>query len=182
MQQNKSDSEERTKEQLNHLAAKAARGNAPAYGQLIEYYKEYLYKTAFLIIHNQEQALDIVGETILKGFRSIRKLKEPEYFKSWLTRILINIAKDCYREYPETENIDEIQVSKEGSNMSIEEKMDLNRAVNHLPDRYRTVIVLKYFDEMKISEIAYIMGIPEGSVKAYLYRAKEELRKMMEEV
>ena len=55
--------------------------------------------------------------------------------------------------------------------------MDLNHAVSLLPDKYRTVIILKYFDEMTIREIAFAMGIPEGSVKAYLHRAKEELRK-----
>ena len=65
---------EGSNEQMNHLVRKAIRGNAEAYGQLIEYYKEYLYKTAFLLVNNQEQALDLVGETILKGFRTQLRL------------------------------------------------------------------------------------------------------------
>lgn len=181
LQQDKNDKIQPTKEQLDKLALRASRGNMEAYGKLVEYYKEYMYKTAFLMMNNSEQALDIVGETILKGARFADKIKKPQYFKTWLTKILINVAKDYYRKYPDEEDIDQIQIPEEESPISIEEKIDLNHAVNLLPDRFRTVIILKYFDEMKISEIAYIMGIPEGSVKAYLYRAKEELRKIMEE-
>ena len=173
---------EGSNEQMNHLVRKAIRGNAEAYGQLIEYYKEYLYKTAFLLVNNQEQALDLVGETILKGFRFVHKVKKPEYFKTWLTKILINAAHDCYRKYPQMEDFDALtgmEAADPGAGLSMEEKMDLNHAVSLLPDKYRTVIILKYFDEMTIREIAFAMGIPEGSVKAYLHRAKEELRKRM---
>lgn len=70
-----------------------------------------------------------------------------------------------------------MEAADPGAGLSMEEKMDLNHAVSLLPDKYRTVIILKYFDEMTIREIAFAMGIPEGSVKAYLHRAKEELRK-----
>ena len=76
------------------LAKKAVRGNADAYGQLITKYQEYLYKMAFLYMKNQQDALDVVGTTILKGFQNIKTLKNPEWFKTWITRILINTAND----------------------------------------------------------------------------------------
>lgn len=166
---------------MEKLAAKAIKGNAKAYGQLIEYYKEYLYKTAWLSVRNQETALDIVGECILKGFHFIHTLKKPEYFKTWLTRILLNIAKDYHRKYLDTEDIETLQIPAAEDGISHEEKMDLYRAIELLPEKYKTVILLKYFNDMKISEIAYAMDVPEGSVKAYLNRAKKELRLILKE-
>ena len=81
--------------QLEKLAIKAANGNAKAYGQLIEYYKEYLYRTAWLMVKNQDKALDIVGECILRGFRSIQTLQKPEYFKSWLVTSVKSIPSSA---------------------------------------------------------------------------------------
>lgn len=167
--------------QIEKLAAKAIRGNAKAYGQLIEYYKEYLYKTAWLSVKNEEQALDIVGDCILKGFRFIHTLKNPAWFKTWITRILINTTKDYYHKYPDTDNVEELQLPAPEAAISKAEKIDLYRAIDLLPERYRTIIILRYFDEMKISEIAYTLEIPEGSVKSCLSRAKEALKQLLEE-
>ena len=81
-------------EKMKRLVRSAIRGNVDAYGQLIEVYKTYLYRTAWLYVRNEDLALDVVQESILKGFRQIKTLKEARYFKTWLTRILINTAKD----------------------------------------------------------------------------------------
>ncbi len=163
------------------LVAKAIHGNADAYGELIESYKEYLYRTAMLSVKNQENALDIVGECIIRGFQCIHSLKNPAYFKTWLTRILMNTVMDYYRSEKYSRNLDEIQVAAPDNVVSSEEKLDLYRAIDMLSEKYRTVIILKYFDELKISEIAYVMEIPEGSVKAYLSRARAELKHLLME-
>lgn len=76
------------------LAKKAIHGNPEAYGRLIILYQEYLYKIAFLYMKNEQDSLDLVGSTILKGYQNIRTLRKPELFKTWLTKILINTAKD----------------------------------------------------------------------------------------
>lgn len=76
------------------LTKKAIRGHAESYGKLIEHYKEYLYKTAMLATKNEDIALDVVGDCILKAFQSIRSLKEAKYFKTWITRILYNAIND----------------------------------------------------------------------------------------
>lgn len=166
---------------LKSLAIKAKRGNADAYGKLIDYNKEYLYKTAMLSVKNEDIALDMVGECILNGFRKIKTLKEPEHFKTWITRILYNEISDYYRKNKFSEDINEINITENSKNISSEEKMDLYQAIDKLQDKYRTVIILKYFDDLKISEIGYVMDIPEGSVKAYLHRAKEELKYLLTE-
>lgn len=167
--------------QIEKLTVKAARGNAKAYGQLIEHYKEYLYRTAWLSMKDEEKALDVVGECILRGFRFIHTLKNPGYFKTWITRILLNAIQDYYGKNPQLESIEELYIAAPKASISSEEKMDLYQAIDRLPETYKTVIVLKYFDEMKVSEIAYVMDMPEGSVKAYLSRAREELRQLLKE-
>lgn len=65
--------------------------------------------------------------------------------------------------------------------ISPEEKIDLYQAVDALPPRYKTIIILQYFENLKISEIAFALDIPEGSVKAYSHRAKENLRQYLKE-
>ena len=76
-----------------HFARKAIHGNPEAYGWLIIRHQEYLYKMAFLYMKNEQDALDLVGTTILKGYQNIRRLKKPQLFKTWITSILINTAK-----------------------------------------------------------------------------------------
>lgn len=172
--------------QLEKLAIKAAKGSAKAYGELIGHYKEYLYRTAWLLVKDQETTLDIVGDCILKGFRSIHTLQKPEFFKSWLTRILINTANSYHRKNQDMLSLDDeenqaVQIAAPDKGVTSEERMDLKDAIDRLPDKHRMVIILKYFDEMKVSDIAYIMRIPEGSVKAYLNRARAELRNFLKE-
>ena len=169
-----------TTEELR-LIRKAVRGNPDAYGRLIVLYQEYLYKIAFLYMKNEQDALDLVGSTILKGFQNIRTLKKPEWFKTWLTRILINTAKDELKKIIYYDEIDENRLSHRYKAVSLEEQLDLNSAIERLPEKYRMVIVLKYFSELSVREIAYIMSAPEGTIKAYLSRARDELKKTLKE-
>lgn len=170
------------KDEMTRLAKKAKRGNAKAYGMLIESLKEYLYKTAMLSAKNEQVALDVVSECILNGYQKIKQLDKPEYFKTWITRILFHIIADYYRSEKYTEDVDSLQIPEPESIVNKEEKMDLYQAIDMLSEKYRKVIILKYFDGLKISDIAYVMDIPEGSVKAYLHRAKEDLKHLLTEV
>lgn len=96
---------------MEKLAGKAMKGNVKAYGKLMEEYKTYLYRTAFLYVKNEDTALDIVGDCILNGFRNIHTLRNPEYFKTWITRILINAAKDHLKKVVSMEDYEQIQVA-----------------------------------------------------------------------
>lgn len=165
------------KEDTIKLVKKAIKGNMSAYGELIAEYQVYLYKTAFLYVKNEADSLDAVQECVTRGMLGIEKLKEPQYFKTWITRILINcIRQDKKKAQPIS--LDEY-VEKGIENYLIEEKVDLYDAIDSLNDQYKTVVILFYFQELKIREISQILGIPEGSVKASLYRAKKQLRKWL---
>lgn len=167
------------KEDTIKLVKKAIKGNMSAYGDLIAEYQVYLYKTAFLYVKNEADALDAVQECVTKGLIGIEKLKEPRYFKTWLTRILLNcIWQD--KQKAQTVSLEEY-VDQGTQDYLIEEKVDLYDAIDSLKGHYKTVVILFYFQELKIREIAQIMDIPEGSVKADLYRAKKMLRKWLTE-
>ena len=163
------------------LVKQAVRGNPEAYGKLISEYQEYLYKMAFLYMKNKEDALDLVGATVLKGYQNIRQLKKPEWFNTWLTRILINLARDELKKAVHYSDITELQLPAEGSGVSAEEKCDLNSALRKLPDKYRTPVVLKYYSGLSVREIAYVTGCPEGTVKACLSRGRSELKNILKE-
>lgn len=159
------------------LVRKAIKGNMAAYGELIAEYQVYLYKTAFLYVKNEADALDAVQECVTRGLLGIEKLREPQYFKTWITRILINCIRQDKKKAP-TISLDEY-VETGVENYLIEEKVDLYDAIDSLNDQYKTVVILFYFQELKIREISQILDIPEGSVKASLSRAKKQLRKWL---
>lgn len=165
------------KEDTIKLVRKATKGNMAAYGELIAEYQVYLYKTAFLYVKNEADALDAVQECVTKGMLGIEKLREPRYFKTWITRILINCIRQD-RKKAQTISLDEY-VETGTENYMIEEKVDLYDAIDSLSSQYKTVVILFYFQELKIREISQILDIPEGSVKADLYRAKKQLRKWL---
>lgn len=79
------------------LVKRAMRGNPKAFGTLVEREQEYLYRMAFLYVRQEQDALDVVQESILKAYKSLKTLREPEYFRTWLTKIVINTAQDTLR-------------------------------------------------------------------------------------
>jgi RNA polymerase sigma-70 factor (ECF subfamily) len=164
-----------------HLTRKAIKGNSDAYGCLIAAYQSYLYKVAFLYMKNEEDALDVVGTTILKAYQHIHKLKNPEWFKTWITKILIRTALDELKKVVYFHDLENVQTASHPPEISLEEKCDLNSAIDQLSEKYRMVIVLKYFSDLSVHEISYIMNAPEGTVKAYLSRARDELKKTLKE-
>lgn len=163
------------------LVKKAIRGNAEAYGLLVAQHQEYLYKMAFIYMQNEEDALDVVQTTVLKGYQHIKKLKNPEWFKTWLTSILIHTAADAGKKIVYYSDIESRHISARQIGVSLEEKCDLNEAILKLPEKYRTAIILKYFSQMSVDEIARTMNAPSGTVKAWLSRGRDEIKKYLKE-
>lgn len=163
------------------LVEKAAKGNREAFGELIIMHQEYLYKLAYMYTKNEQDALDAVQECAMRAMISMDKLREPEYFKTWITRILINGIYKAQKKYKSSSSFEDYNEAAPEQPISIEEKTDLYDAIDQLPPTYKTVVILQYFQGMRIKDIAEIMGIPVGSVKAYLHRAREVLKRQLED-
>lgn len=163
----------------------AQKGKKDAMETLFLMEKEYLYKTAFLYMKNKEDALDLVQESILHCIISIKKLKNPEYFRTWMTRILINCAKQEWRKrgrYDVMEETELIQLENlPQEETSREEKLDLYDAIDGLSFPYKAIIIQYYFVGNSLKDIAKMLDMPAGTVKAYHARAKSKLKNILEE-
>lgn len=162
------------------LVEKAVKGNREAFGKLILMHQEYLYRLAYLYTKNEQDALDAVQECAMRAMISMDKLREPEYFKTWITRILLNSVYVAQKKHKNHSPYEEYSGAVPEQPVSIEEKADLYDAIDLLPSNYKTVVILQYFQGMKVKEIAQVMNLPVGSVKAYLSRAREALKKQLE--
>ena len=169
--------------ELEEKIIKAKKGDDNAFYELISERKEMLYKTAFTYVKNKEDALDILNETVYRAFISIKRLKEPEFFNTWLTRILINCALDTLRKDKKVLQLDEqTGIANLSSTLAQEDVFDLNIAVDSLKEKYKTIVILKYFQDMTLAEISEVMQCPLGTVKTNLYKALKELKINLEEV
>ncbi len=163
------------------LAKMAVKGDREAFGRLIAMHQEYLYRLAYMHTKNEQDALDAVQECAMRAMISMDKLREPVYFKTWITRILLNCIYLTQKKQKKNSSYEEYSGAAPEQPVSIEEKADLYDAIDLLPPTYKTVVILQYFQEMKIKDIAQAMDMPAGSVKAYLSRARESLRNLLDD-
>ena len=139
--------------------------------------REGYYRLAYTYVKNQQDALDIVQEAICKALESQHKLKNPDGIKSWFYKIVVHTALDFLRKSNKivlTE--DEILEDIGGSSSDNYEDTDLMSAIDRLSDENKTIVVLRYFESMKLQDIASIMNIPESTVKTKLYSSLKKLR------
>lgn len=154
--------------------------------QLVENYivenQQAYYRLAYSYVKNKENALDIVQEAVLKALRSIDRLDEVNYLKTWLYRIIVNTAIDFIRKHQRLSIMDDdILESHLPSSENELSDLDLQEAVDHLPPTYKTIIILRFFEDLKLEEIAEITGDNLNTVKTRLYTALRKLRVEMGE-
>ena len=138
-----------------------------------------LYKTALLYLDNESQAVDAVDEAVYKGLRSCRSLRQPEYFETWLTRILINVCYDQLRRQKRFVPLEEL------SETAVEDfdALPLKEAPRRLPKELRDVVILRFFADCTLAETADILGIPPGTAATRQRKALQLLRlELREEV
>ena len=152
--------------------SKAKGGNKEAFIELIEENLASIYRVAKGILSAEEDIEDAIQNTILLAFKNIKTLKKEEYFKTWLIKILINESNKIYNFNKKFVNFEKIQEHCVNDNY---QDIDLKRAVDSLNEELRLTIVLFYFEDLTISEIANILNVPEGTVKSRLSRAKSKI-------
>ena len=146
---------------------------------LVDYIKnnqEKLYRVAFSYSKNEEEALDIVQEAITKALKNIGKLKEEKYVKTWFYRILINESLQYIKRNKKliTCELKEIESKLEWNDNITVEGIDIYQKIQSLNEKLQTVIILRFFEDMKIEEIAKITN-----VKSRLYKGLKELKKII---
>lgn len=163
------------------LIEQAQSGCDESFEKIINMYKEYLYKTAFLYTKNEHDALDVYQETVYKTYINISKLRNSNHFKTWITKILINNVNMKNRHYSKFQDEEVEDYIGEISYSSIEENIDLYDAIDSLDEKYKTPIILQYFQDLTTAQIADIMECNENTVKSYIRRGKKKLYDILKE-
>lgn len=135
------------------------------------------YRLAYSYVHNEADAMDIVQEGAYKAILKSDSLKEPACVKTWLYRIMINEAITFLKNRKETTDVEEIFASKE----DIYEDIDLRRAIDSLEPKDKAIVVLRFFEDKDLKEIADILNENLSTVKSRLYRVMGKLRLKLEE-
>ena len=164
------------------LVIKAQRGDPEAFGLLVESRKESIYRVAYSYVKNRDDALDIVGEAVYRAFISVKKLKNPDFFGTWFTRILINCAIDHINRNKRLVPYPGSGEMGQGEGIDREESLDLYRAIDSLDVKEKTVIILMYLEGFTLREIAELLDCPLGTVKTRLNKALVSLRVKLQEV
>ncbi|MGE7749452.1 sigma-70 family RNA polymerase sigma factor [Lysinibacillus fusiformis] len=139
--------------------------------------KEKYYRLAYQYVQNRDDALDVVHDAINKAFSNMNSLKNPEYIRTWFYRIVVNTALDLLRKRKKLIVIDdEILSNLDTGVVDKYENVDLNTAINALPEQYRSVVILRYFEDLKLDDIAEILNEKVSTVKTRLYKALQILR------
>lgn len=158
----------------------AQKGNKDAFVKLITAAEKSMYRVARAILKSDNECADAIQEAILKAYKSIGGLREPQYFKTWLTKILINECNRILRNNRKVIPIEEYM--DQAYTLDPYEKLEIQEAVSSLEDEFRIVVILFYFEDMTIKDIAKMLDIPEGTVKSRLSRARERLSKQLKVV
>jgi RNA polymerase sigma-70 factor (ECF subfamily) len=158
------------------LIKRARRGDAGAFTALVKRYERPMYATACSMLHSEWDAADAVQEAFTEAFEHLDELRNPERFKAWLSRIVINKCNHAYRTSARLLVVEQPpERPTPAGPVSREESFDLIRAVRKLDDDYRATVALRYFCDLKIDEVAQILGCPVGTVKSRLNRALAKL-------
>ncbi|ARK32373.1 sigma-70 family RNA polymerase sigma factor [Halalkalibacter krulwichiae] len=169
-------------EQDLNTVKRAMNGDAEAFEELLFQVEKRLYYKALSYVGKKEEALDAIQETACKAFLAIGQLRNPEFFSTWLFRILI---RECYRllrerdqmiPYEESELLKRLDYKQD----EVFDSFHLHEALSKLNPSYQTSVILFYYHDLSIKDIAEVMEKPVGTVKTYLRRAKKLLRSELE--
>ena len=178
------------------LAVLAQKGDRDAYGELVVRFQTRMYSFCYQFFRNPDLAADLAQETFLRAYRYIKKYDPDKKFSTWIYSIAKNICIDEHRKMGRgrTISIDdlppEIIKSTEDSihlrdpaqiSMQLQDRMMLEEAIAKLPEKYRTAIILCYFQEMPYQEIADTLGLNLNLVKVRIFRAKKRLLEILSE-
>ncbi len=175
--------------QETELLAAAKSGDREALRQLLRQLESPLYRTAYYMLGHEQDALDATQEAMLKIYKNIHRYEQQAKLLTWAQRIVTNVCIDHLRKKKETVSVDEHEhLLAHSPRPAVEETVerkwvaeDVRQAIIRLPDHLRQVIVLRYIQDLRYREIADITALPLNTVKSHLFRARQQLQKMLQD-
>lgn len=174
--------------ELDHeLMSQCKKGYKSSFGKLVTPYLQEAYSISYTILKSKEQAEDAVQNALIEAYKNIMANKEIHNFRSWFLTLVASRSIDLARK-----NIKEIKIKIASKDIKIsnietpltmlinkEKNNSVIEAVSALPLKYRTVILLYYFQDLKINEISKLLELKEGTIKSRLYKARISLNRIL---
>lgn len=165
---------------MEELILKAQKGDKNAFTEIILTIKNDLYKIAKTRITNEDDIDDIIQETMIETYKSIKKLKNPQKLKRWVIKILINKCNKLYRKkYKKDISIDEYNLENYvilNSRKDIEDDLNFYYLIKNLKYEERIIVILYYMEQYSIEDISKILKMNKNTIKTHLHRARNNIK------
>ncbi|BCG61153.1 RNA polymerase sigma factor SigW [Paenibacillus sp. URB8-2] len=177
------------------LTKLALKGDQRAFAELVELYKDKIYHLGYRMLNNRHEAEDIVQETFLRVYRNLERYDDNQKFSTWIYRIATNLSIDRLRKRRPTYSLDAELGDQEGTdgyslipsdNVTPESELLLSEtqrtiyeAIDELPVKYRSVMILRYLQDLSLQEIGDVLDMPVTTIKTRVHRGREFLRKKL---
>jgi RNA polymerase sigma-70 factor (ECF subfamily) len=180
-------------DQPSRLISQCLAGDAHAIEVFVREYETGVFRLALSIVGDQAEANEITQETFISALRSLPYYEEKKSFKAWLYTIALNHSRSVLRKRRSLARLGAVltsifraetqkQVLPEETVIQNEKEAVLWKALNQLDERFRTVVVLRYFHELSIAEISEILSINEGTIHSRLHSAREKLKNALDDL
>ncbi|MBA2395418.1 MAG: RNA polymerase sigma factor [Ktedonobacteraceae bacterium] len=173
------------------LVQRCLEGDEQAFSLIADQYGGLLLRTAYLLLHDEEAAKDVVQETLILAWKNIGKLREPTFLRAWLIKIVVNQATSVKRQLARKAALLREQLIQQYVNVTIhtadlqrgclEDSIDLEQAIGQLPLNQRVVVILFYYHRMTMPEIAAMLGVAENTLRKRLQSALDKVRRVLQE-
>jgi RNA polymerase sigma-70 factor (ECF subfamily) len=169
------------------LIKAAQSGDRDALITLLREIETDVYRTAYYLLGNEQDAMDAAQEALIRIYTKINSYEEKAMFKTWVQRIVTNLCIDTFRRSRPTVSIEQHEMSFVSEN-NVEDEVisayiaqDIKEAIGKLPEHHRSVVVLRYLQDFSYNEIAESLDLPLNTVKSYLFRARQQLQTLLKD-
>ncbi|KFM94990.1 MAG: RNA polymerase sigma factor SigW [Paenibacillus macerans] len=178
------------------LVKLARKGDQGAFAELVDLYKDKLFHLGYRMLSNRHEAEDVVQETFLRVHKNWSRYDDKQKFSTWIYRIATNLCIDRLRKRKPSYYLDAEMNDQEGMDgytlipgddktpeteyLLSETQRTIHQAIAGLPAKYKSVIILRYLQEMSLQEISEVLDMPVTTVKTRVHRGREFLRKKLE--
>lgn len=177
-----------TKQEIEHLILRCQQGELAAFTDLFRLHESQVYRLAITILHNEQDAEDVVQDVFLRIFQQINRYEGKSTFKTWLTTIVVNTCRDRLRrkKVRKAFSLDWIlgHASDQDVDREVSDRQDSQQLwsrINQLDDKLRIPLILHYHERIRCDEIAEILGVKTSTIYARLNNARKQLRATYQE-
>ncbi|MGI6255539.1 MAG: RNA polymerase sigma factor [Acutalibacter sp.] len=161
---------------MTDLVKRSKTGDKEAFALLMDQHRQLLYNTALLTLHQEDDALDAIQDTILACWESLPTLRKDRYFKTWLVKILLNKCRDIQRKQSRYALVEELPEA--GNEPDWDTSMDVDAALSQLSSQDQLILSLYYYDDLTVRQIADALSISEGAVRVRLTRSRDRFKRL----